>query len=571
MILLPDYPDKVVLAHRLRVERLALLCTLVLIAGGGWWLLPAVNGGAELLPRSGPVLALFASGLLIADLIEYGPVERSRLAAAANIAWPSVLAFAGIHFGSDDAMIASAMLGAIAVLLWWFSNHLLGSNLLTRKWRGLTSIAGLAIALAILVSMSDEAVLWGVVIVACCATMIPDLTAKDEDYEARAEFGERLEEADARMLKLRAGGSGLEQAASLLKTAREEGWKDPARGMTLISQAEMESERVLAVAGDLDVIRSDAMRAVERAEEVTMDALGPRRAFEMGDRETEHGALREAELLYRRAKAKAAVIEEHWQAAVDSVAEAEAAIGGRSGHQAEAVRGILNTAKEALDAEEPEEALHIAASIPGHLESLGSSEEGASKSLGDAEHAVANAEGDIPIMTKERLAEAREALESGDSALAKGLADSVLRDVRETSDAMQEVQRALRQRKQIEDRFPADSVAEWDAKLDDVASKAAGGEWVAAAEALREMTASLRSHEVKLSEVSELMRFVDTEWKTLRKRLDSSGIGPGDAGRMAAEKAVAEAASALEQGDIQLCHKALGAAGEALETLNRRT
>ena len=110
MILLPDYPDKVVLAHRLRVERLALLCTLVLIAGGGWWLSPAVTGGAELLPRSGPVLALFASGLLIADLIEYGPVERSRLGAAANIAWPSVLAFAGIHFGSDDAMIASAML-----------------------------------------------------------------------------------------------------------------------------------------------------------------------------------------------------------------------------------------------------------------------------------------------------------------------------------------------------------------------------------------------------------------------------------------------------------------------------
>jgi hypothetical protein len=40
---------------------------------------------------------------------------------------------------------------------------------------------------------------------------------------------------------------------------------------------------------------------------------------------------------------------------------------------------------------------------------------------------------------------------------------------------------------------------------------------------------------------------------------------------MAAEKAVAEAASAFEQGDIQLCHKTLGAAGEALETLNRRT
>ena len=571
MILLPDYPDKVVLAHRLRVERLALFCTLVLIGAGAWWLLPAVNEGAELLPRSGPVLALFASGLLIADLIEYGPVERSRLGVAANIAWPSVLAFAGIHFGSDDAMIASAMLAATAVLLWWFSNHLLGSNLSTRRWRGLTSIAGLAIALAIMVSMSDEILLWAAVIVACCATMIPDLTTKDENHEARAEFGERLEEAESRMLALRAEGSGLEQAASLLKMAREEGWKDPARGMTLISQGEVESQRVLAVAGDLDAIRSDTMDAVQRAEKVTMDALGPRKAFEMGDREAEHGAPREAELLYRRAKAKAAVIEEHWQTAADSIADAAAAIGGQSGHQIDTVRGILDTAREALEAEEPEEALHIALAIPDHLESLGSSEEEAAKSLRDAEHAVAAAESDIPIMTKERLSEARKALESGDSALAKGLADSVLRDVRRTSDAMQEVQRALRQRKQIEARFPSGSKAEWDARLEEVASKADASDWTGAAEALGELTASLQAHEVKLSEASELMRFVDEEWKTLRRRLDPSGIGPGDAGRMATEKAVTEAASALEQGDIQLCHKALGAAGEALEALNRRT
>ena len=64
MVLLPDYPEKVILAHRLRVERLALLCTLVLIGGGGWWLAPAVTGGAEMLPRVGPVLVLFASALL---------------------------------------------------------------------------------------------------------------------------------------------------------------------------------------------------------------------------------------------------------------------------------------------------------------------------------------------------------------------------------------------------------------------------------------------------------------------------------------------------------------------------
>ena len=570
MVLLPDYPEKVVLAHRLRVERLALLCTLVLIGGGGWWLLPAVTGGAEMLPMVGPVLVLFASALLLPDLIDYGPVERSRLGASANIAWPSVLAFAGIHYGPEDAMIASMILAAIAAFLWRFTSHLLGGNLKTRRWRGLTSIAGLAIAIALLVSMSSDAILWAVVIGASLVTMVPDLREKDDDHEARVEFASRLEQAETRILALREGGSGLEQSASLLKTAGEEGWNDPARGMELIAQAEIEVERTQAVAVDLDAIRSDALEAVKRAEEVTLDALGPRKAFETGDREAELGSPREAEMLYRRAKQKAAIIEEHWQKAVDAIAESVAAIGGHTGHQADAVRGILREAEEALQAEEPQEALHIASSIPEHLESLGSSEEAAIKSLSDAEHAVSAAEDDIRIVTKDRLEQARKAMKSGDSALAKGLADSVLRDVRATSDAMQEVQRAMRQRKQIEARFPVGAKSEWEARLEQVTAMADTGEWQDAAQAMGLLTSDLQSHEHKVSEAAELVRFVDEEWTALRRRLDSAGIGPADPSRMAAEKAVSEASSALEQGDIDSCHKALGTASEMLESQNRR-
>ena len=570
MVLLPDYPEKVVLAHRLRVERLALFCTLVLIGGGGWWLAPAVTGEVEMLPRAGPVLVLFASALLLPNLIDYGPVERSSLGAAANIAWPSILAFAGIHYGPEDAMIASLILVAIAAFLWRFTNHLLGSNLKTRKWRGLTSIAGLAIAIAILGSMSDDAVLWAVVIGASLVTLAPDLMAKDDDHEARAEFATRLEQAETRILALREGGSGLEQSASLLKTAREEGWKDPSRGMGLIAQAEIELERTQAVAIDLDAIRSDALEAVKRAEEITLDALGPRKAFETGDREAELGSPRDAELLYRRAKQKAAVIEEHWQKAADAITESVAAIGGHTGHQADAVREILRTAEEALQAEEPKEALHIASSIPEHLESLGSSEEAAAKSLSDAEHAVAAAEDDIQIATKERLEQARKAMESGDPALAKGLSDSVLREVRATSDAMQEMQRALRQRKQIEARFPAGAKSEWEARLEQAAGMAEAGEWQDAAQAMGLLTSDLQSLEHKLSEATELVRFVDEEWKVLRRKLDSSGVGPADPDRMAAEKAVSEASNALEQGDIDSCHKALGAASEMLESQSRR-
>ena len=570
MVLLPDYPEKVVLAHRLRVERLALLCTLVLIGGGGWWLLPAVTGEVEMLSRAGPVLVLFASALLLPNLIDYGPVERSSLGAAANIAWPSILAFAGIHYGPEDAMIASLILVTIAAFLWRFTNHLLGSNLKTRKWRGLTSIAGLAIAIAILGSMSDDAVLWAVVIGASLVTLAPDLMAKDDDHEARAEFANRLEQAETRILALREGGSGLEQSASLLKTAREEGWKDPSRGMELIAQAEIELARTQAVGADLDAIRSDALEAVKRAEEITLDALGPRKAFETGDKEAEWGSPRDAELLYRRAKQKAAVIEEHWQRAADAIAESVAAIGSHTGYQADAVREILRTAEEALQAEEPKEALHIASSIPEHLESLGFSEEAAAKSLSDAEHAVEAAEDDIQIATKERLEQALKAMESGDPALAKGLSDSVLREVRATSDAMQEVQRALRQRKQIEARFPAGAKSEWEARLEQAAEMAEAGEWQDAAQAMGLLTSDLQSLEHKLSEATELVRFVDKEWKALRRRLDSSGVGPADPDRMAAEKAVSEASNALEQGDIDSCHKALGAASEMLESQSRR-
>ena len=523
-----------------------------------------------MLPRVGPVLVLFASALLLPDLIDYGPIERSRLGATANIAWPSVLAFAGIHYGPEDAMIASLILATIAAFLWRFTSHLLSGNLKTRKWRGLTSIAGLAIAIAVLVSMSGDTVLWAVVIGASLVTMVPDLMEKDDDYEASAEFHSRLEQAETRILALREGGSGLEQSASLLKTAREEGYKDPARGMKLIAQAETEVERTQAVAVDLDAIRSDALEAVKRAEEVTLDALGPRKAFEAGDREAELGSPREAELLFRRAKQKAAVIEEHWQKAADAIAESVAAIGNHTGHQVDAVRDILREAEEALQAEEPKEALHIASLIPEHLESLGSSGEAAAKSLSDAEHAVAAAEDDIQIVTKDRLDQARKAMESGDSALAKGLADSVLRDVRATSDAMQEVQRAMRQRKQIEARFPAGAKSEWVARLEQVAAMADAGEWQDAAQAMGLLTSDLQSHEHKVSEATELVRFVDEEWTALRRRLDSAGVGPADPGRMAAEKAVSEALSTLEQGDIEACHKALGSASEMLESQNRR-
>ena len=569
MVLLPGYPQKVLQEHNSRVERLALACTLTLILAGGWWLTRTVVDETSAVITYGTVAVLFGSALLLRDLVYFGPREKSRVAAATYISLPRFIAFAGITYGPEDQTIAAAIILIVAGLLWWFTNQQLGNSIETRRWRGLTSIAGLAVALAVLVSLSDELVLWAAVTGASCFTLIPDLLVKDEDHDRRTEFAILLEEAESRVLALRAESSGMEQASSMLKIAREEGWNDPERGMELISQAENEIERITAFSGDLDAIRADALESVERAESITLEADGPRKAFDMGDREAGLGSFRDAELLYRRAKSKSEIIEKHWQKAHDSITAAESAIAEHSGHQAEGVIAILNSAKEAMEAEDPVEALHIASSIPAHIESMGSTDEAAIKSLSDAEKAVEAAEGDIQIVTKDRLEQARRAMESGDSALAKGLADSVLRDVRATSEAMQEVQRALRQKKQIESRFPDASKQDWSNRLQQVAESANSGEWVSAAESLQSLTSDLQAHEHSISEASELVRFIEDEWKTLRSKLDSAGIGPSDVSRMEAEKAVADAAAALSSGDIETCHAALASAGEHLESLGR--
>ncbi len=569
MVLLPDYPQKTVQAHGLRVERLALACSLLLIAAGGWWLTRTVVGETEAVWTYGPMVILFASALLLRDLVFFGPKERSRISAATNITWPIIWSFTILTYVSEDQTIASAILFLVAMFLFWFTNQQLGNSIETRRWRGLTSIAGLAAALAVGISLSDDVILWAIVAAPSCFTMFPDLLAKDDDYEARTEFGRLLEQTESRVLALREASSGMEQVSSMLKIAREEGWGDPERGMELITQAKSEIDRITAFSGDLEAIRVDSLEAVERAERVTIEATGPRKAFEMGDREADLGSFRDAELLYRRAKSKSEVIEKHWKVAHDSIIAAESAISEHSGHQAEGVMSILKSAKQAMEAENPVEALHIASSIPAHIDSMGSTDEAAIKSLSDAENAVTAAEGDIHIASKDRLEQARKAMESGDSALAKGLADSVLRDVRATSESMQEVQRALRQKKQIEARFPEASKQDWSNRLQQVSEVADSGEWVRAAESLESLTSDLQTHEHNISEASELVRFVEDEWKSLRSKLDSADIGPKDPSRMEAEKTVADAAASLSSGDIKACHTALNSAGELLESLGR--
>ena len=571
MVLPPDHADRVIAQHRSRVEKVAMMGTLLLITSAGWWLFPAMDGSVELLPRMGPVIAMFVAALMLMDLIDHGPVERSRIAIASGLAWPMVIAMAIDSFGDGDRTLASAILILVAISLLLHWRNALGGSLSTRRLRAFSGLAGTAIGIAIVISLGLELLIAVVFALACIGMVTPDLMAKDDVHEERKKFANELDDAEARMLELRSKNSGLEQASSLIQQAREAGWKDPARGMVLIEEADREAKRIMEMAVDIDAIRSDSLSAVEKAEEIAPVVQGPRRAFTMGDREAGHGSLREAESLYRLAKTKAGAIEENWQLAAESIATAEKAIAAKSGSASDSIRGILTAAKEAMDAEEPAEALHIASSIPAHIESLEASSGDAEVAIADAEAALKSAEGELALANVERLAEAKEALAKGDAPLAKGLADSLAREIRETSDAMQEVQRALRQKKQISARFPSGQANQfWQSRLEEVETAASSGAWTNASQFLTSLTNDLATYESEASEAKELLDFVQSEWSELRRRLDSSSIAPTDESRRATEAAVNKATQALDSGQIQDCLTALGKADELLEGLRRR-
>ena len=571
MVLPPDHADRVIAQHRSRVEKVAMMGTLLLITSAGWWLFPAMDGSVELLPRMGPVIAMFVAALMLMDLIDHGPVERSRIAIASGLAWPMVIAMAIDSFGDGDRTLASAILILVAISLLLHWRNSLGGSLSTRRLRAFSGLAGTAIGIAIVISLGLELLIAVVFALACVGMVTPDLMAKDDVHEERKKFASELDDAEARMLELRSKNSGLEQASSLIQQAREAGWKDPARGMVLIEEADREAKRIMEMAVDIDAIRNDSLSAVEKAEEIAPVVQGPRRAFTMGDREAGHGSLREAESLYRLAKTKAGAIEENWQLAAESIATAEKAIAAKSGSASDSIRGILTAAKEAMDAEEPAEALHIASSIPAHIESLEASSGEAEVAIADAEAALKSAEGELALANVERLAEAKEALANGDAPLAKGLADSLAREVRETSDAMQEVQRALRQKKQISARFPSGQANQfWQSRLEEVEAAASSGAWTNASQSLTSLTNDLATYESEAGEAKELLDFVQSEWSELRRRLDSSSIAPTDESRRATEATVNKAIQALDSGQIQDCLTALGKADELLEGLRRR-
>ncbi|DAC25266.1 MAG TPA: hypothetical protein HA345_00235, partial [Candidatus Thalassarchaeaceae archaeon] len=446
-------------AWRRPVDGIGLITTLALVALGAYLAFPTLSGDAE---SNGfvPLFALLGCSLLVADLVDFGPNQRSRIGTISGMLGP-VLIVAGLF----HAIESQHQDGQFAGIGWMFSGAILmASNTIifgqearseVIRYRAMTRLLGLGIASAWCIAEIPEKEIAMYLVALLFAGFVFgfDLRLGKDDRTQRRAFKDRYETLELRLLEVRASGIIIDQAISLLSKANEVGWTDHDEGMHLLRQAEDDLERILSFSEDITVIEEDAATFVKEAEEIAPLAERPMKALEQGRREVELGSLRDGEMLYRRAKNRAQDIIANWANAENAMHEAKKTMEGLTGTDLDRMNTLLQAAQDAMDAEEPGDALTIALAIPTHVSNLGEAMEAASEAVQDAKDLLARTDGLDITLWEEMLNRAEEALDSGDGSLARGLADSIRREIEATEEAKASVQRSLRQRKTLRKRW----------------------------------------------------------------------------------------------------------------------
>ena len=565
-----------------RLERLTSTSALLLLSGALWLMWPNLNaailGESGLLKGLGFPLLIIVWGLIIQDLAVDDARARTRVGSAASVLWPVLLITAAqaLDFSNLSLVAGSVLLTGVALSCLSASKSILQGGLDVLRWRALMTGLGTVIAISLFAGSTPESMTneW----LACIVSMAfaVGLTGYvwfvgDDQRANRKKFSRRLDSLEVQLLELKADGAAVDQASSLIMTAREEGHVDPLHGMQLLNQAEDEMERALSLSGDVEAIREDARASMEKAEAIAPTAKRPRKSFDMGEREVKLGSLREGELLFRQSKKYAHEIIEWWGVAEKAIAEASRQLQQKDGEGVEHLKEMLADARKKLASEAPKKAYEFAVVIPVQLAADDDALGKAALSLKEAERQLKQTDGlDTSAMTQ-RLAQAEEALEAGNAGQAIGLADGVVRSIVQEREAMDNVQRALRQRKklisQYEDR---DDESDWTERLTAIEQAADTRRWSEASELLSMMNQDLDKEGKASEEALELYDFVMAEWRILRNQCEAIGVKVEDEDRRLTEQTIAEAGDALSVGRIEDCLEQLGSADASMERLRRR-
>ena len=560
-----------------KVERLAGLSALVLLSAAVWLAWPTLKSGIAGNSLNSDLmyaLIIIAWGVFVQDLGIMDKKSRSRIGIIATVAWLPLAVVALSNFeGEISELIGMSILLIVSYALFTTSREILQGDVAVMKFRSVMGVLGFVLSASLLTTVSFDdtsAYLQTGICAVGLLLVLSDWFGNDDQRGLRKQFDARLNKLEERILILRSQGAAVDQAASLIMTAREEGHREPEWGMRLLNEAEEDIERSLSLAGDVDEIKSDSLNSVEKAEEIAPIAKRPRKAWEMGQREVELGSLREGEALFRQAKQRANEIIEWWEKAEEAIREG-AALLAASQHSQENLEEILADAKKKLNAEKPKKAYEFAMVIPDQIAASGDAMVAAEAAVVEAAKQLKGADGINKSLLEERLESAEDALEQGNSSQAKGLADCIVREINAEREAMEDVRRALRQKVHLVSRWSErEDAKDWDDRLAEIESCADDLEWTHAATLLERLTKDLDAEGKASDEANELLEYVLDEWNVLRNQCDASGIKLDDDDRKSAEEAIALASEAHKAGRIDEALESLGLADGFMERLRRR-
>lgn len=564
-----------------RVENATLVSALTLLLCAVWLAWPSIrglsNGDGVVLASFGAPLLVLLWGIFVQDLTLDDGAARSRVASATSVAWPLLMCLGALGFEQGAAAMAGSGLVLFSgVMCRQLSHRTMRGTFGVLRYRAILTGIGTLSALALTLTSGetlDEPPT--MLALGVCALALADTaytwTVGDDQKAERKRFKQRLDQLETRLLELKAQGAAVAQAASLLTTAKEEGHLDPDYGMRLLDESEEDMERALSFADDVEIIRQDALTAVEQAESIAPTVKRPRKAYEMGEREVKLGSLREGEQLYRQAKKRASETVTWWAKAEEAILEATRALDGKDGAGANQLREVLSEAKAQLAREQPKEAYEIAIVILPQLDADADAIVRAEQSVEEAVRSVGQSDGLDTAEMEARLEQASEALASGNASQAIGLADGVVRTLERERAAMDDVLRALKQKKKLKQRYEGrEDKDRWEAMLSDIVAAADDRIWSHAAMLLEQMTTALDRDGHALEEARELYDFVAQQWAVLRNQCEAAHIKATDEDRRAVEEAVANAEAHLDVARLEEALDALGVADGAMERLRRR-
>lgn len=560
-----------------RIEKLAGFSAIAMLGAAVWLAWPTLKSGMSGDSLNSDLvyaMIIIGWGVFVQDLGLMDQKSRSRIGIISTIAWlPLAIVAVSYLEGNISEMTGMVVLLMVSYALFSTSRSILEGDVAVMKFRALMGLLGFVLSVSLLTTISLDDISEYLKIALCTIGLIlvcMDWFGKDDQRELRKKFDARLNLMEERILILKSEGAAVDQAASLIMTAREEGHREPDWGMRLLNEAEEDIERSLSLAGDVEEIKADSLQSVETAEQIAPIAKRPRKAWDMGQREVELGSLREGEALFRQAKKRASEIIEWWEKAEEAIREG-AALLAASEHSQDGLEDILSDAKKKLHAEKPKKAYEFAMVIPDQLAASGDAMVAAEEAVSEAAKQLKAADGINKARLEQRLESAESELEQGNSSQAKGLADGIVREINSEREAMDDVRRALRQKVHLISRWSdREDAKDWDNRLAEIESSADELEWTHAATLLERLTKDLDAEGKASDEANELLEYVLDEWKILRNQCDASGIQIDDEDRKSAEEAIALATDAHKAGRIDESLESLGLADGFMERLRRR-